>query len=94
MIKVTTWFENYCLSVSVYLEVKNTACMSGHLWYILLLVVRETAGIAAIFCKYLQGHGTLLCNQHHTLKRLVLNINSKVRIVSKLSEVHRGAIDE
>ena len=36
----------------------------------------------------------LLCNQHHTLKRLVLNINSKVGIVWSLLEVQHGAIIE
>ena len=36
----------------------------------------------------------LLCNQHHTLKRMVLNIKSKVGIFGRLSEVQRGAIDE
>ena len=56
--------------------------------------VHEIAGIAAILCKSLQGHITLLCNQHHILKRLVLDINSKFGIVGILSEVQRGAISE
>ena len=59
-----------------------------------MLVVHEIAGIDAILCKSLQGNSTLLCNQHHTLKRLVLDINSKVGIVGSFSEVHRGAISE
>ena len=63
-------------------------------WWILLLVFHEIAGIAAISFKSLQGHITLMCNQHHTLKRLVIDINSKVGIVGSLSEVHRGAISE
>ena len=60
----------------------------------MLLVVYEIAGITAILCKYLQGHGTLLCNQHHMLKRLVFEINIKVGIIGRLSEVHRGTIDK
>ena len=63
-------------------------------WWIMLLVFHEIAGISAILCKYLQGHGTLICNQHHTLKRLVFYINSKVGIIRILLEVHRGAIDK
>jgi hypothetical protein len=35
----------------------------------------------------------LLCNQHHTLQRLVIEIN-KVGIVGILTEAQRGAIDE
>jgi hypothetical protein len=42
----------------------------------------------------LQRHGALLCNQHHTLQRLVLEINNKVGIVGILTEAQRGAIDE
>jgi hypothetical protein len=42
----------------------------------------------------IQRHGALLCNQHHTLQRLVLEINNKVRIVGILTEAQRGAIDE
>ena len=63
-------------------------------WWIMLLVVHEISGIAAIACKSLQGHSTLLCNQHHTLKRLVIDINCKVGIVGILSEVQCGAISE
>ena len=59
-----------------------------------MLAVHEIAGIAAIVCRLLQGHSTLLYNQHHTLKRLVLEINSKVGIVGSLSEVQRGAISK
>jgi hypothetical protein len=62
-------------------------------WWILTLFVHEIAGIAAISCKSLQRHGALLCNQHHTLQRLVLEIN-KVGIVGILTEAQRGAIDE
>ena len=94
MIKVTTWFDKHRLAVAAYLEEKKPACMPDSSWWILLLVVHDIAGIAAISCKSLQGHGTLLCNQHHTLKRLVLEINSKVGIIGRLSEVQRGAIDE
>jgi hypothetical protein len=60
-------------------------------WWILMLFVHEIAGIAAISCKSLQRHGALLCNQHHTLKRLVLEINNKVGI---LTETQCGAINE
>jgi hypothetical protein len=44
--------------------------------------------------KSLQSHGALLCKQHHTLQRLVLEINNKVGIVGILKEAQRGAIDE
>lgn len=94
MIKVTTWFDKHRLAVAAYFEEKKPACMPDESWWILLFVVHEIAGIAAISCKSLQGHGTLLCNQHHTLKRLIAEINSKVGIVGSLSEVQRGAIIE
>jgi hypothetical protein len=63
-------------------------------WWILMLFVHEIAGIAAISCKSLQRHGALLCNQHHTLQRLVLEINNKVGIAGILAEARRCAIDE
>ena len=94
MIKVTTWFDKHRLAVVVYFEEKKPACIPDESWWILLLVVHEISVIAAILCKYLQGHSTLICNQHHTLKRLVLDINSKVGIVGSLSEVQRGAISK
>jgi hypothetical protein len=59
-----------------------------------MLFVHEIAGIVAISCKSLQKHGALLCNQHHTLKCLVLEINNKVGIVGILTEAQRGTIDE
>jgi hypothetical protein len=59
-----------------------------------MLFVHEIAGIAAISCKSLQRHGALLCNQHHMLQRLVLEINNRVGIVGILTEAQRGAIDE
>ena len=68
--------------------------MTEESWWILLPVVHEIAGIADILCKSLQGYSTLLCNQHHALKRLVLNINSKVGIVGSLLVVQPGAIRE
>ncbi|CAK9260470.1 unnamed protein product [Sphagnum jensenii] len=68
--------------------------MPDDLWWILMLFVHEIAGITAILCKSLQRHGALLCNQHHTLKRLVLEIDNKVGIVGILTEAQRGAIDE
>ena len=68
--------------------------MPDKLWWILLIVVHKTAGITAILCKYLQGHSTIMCNQHYTLKCLVLDINSKVGIVGSLSVVQRGVISE
>ena len=94
MIKVTTWFDKHRLAFVTYFEEKKPACMPDESWWILLLVVHEIAGIVAISCKSLQGHSTLLCNQHHTFKRLVININSKVGIVGSLSDVQRGAISE
>ena len=36
----------------------------------------------------------LLCNQHHTLKRLVLKISIMVGVVGIFPEVHSGAINE
>jgi hypothetical protein len=59
-----------------------------------MLFVHDIAGIAAISYKSLQSHGALLCNQHHTLQRLVLEINNKVWIVDTWTEAQRGAIDE
>ena len=94
MIKGKIWFDKHRLAVVMYFEEKKPACMPDKSWWILLLVVHEISGIAAISCKSLQGHSTLLCNQHHTLKRLVLDINSKVGIVGSLSEVQRGAISK
>ena len=60
MIKVTTWFDNHWLVVIAYFEEKKPACMKDESWWILLLIVYEIAGIAAISCKSLQGHSTLL----------------------------------
>ena len=94
MIKVTTWFDNHRLAVAAYLEEKRPACMPDESWWILLLVVHEIAGIVAISCRSLQGHGVLLCNQHQTLKRLVDEIILKTGAVGNLSEAQRGAIDE
>ena len=68
--------------------------MPDESWWIMLLLVHDIAGIAAISWKSLQGHSTLLCNQHHALKRLVIDINFKVGIVGILSEVQCGAISE
>jgi hypothetical protein len=59
-----------------------------------MLFVHEIAGIAAISAKSIQRHGALLCNQHHTLQCLVLEINNKVGIGGILTEAQRGAIDE
>ncbi|CAN5955228.1 unnamed protein product [Sphagnum jensenii] len=94
MIKVTTWFDQHRLAVVAYLEEKKPNCMPNDLWWILMLFVHEIAGIAAISCKSLQRHGALLCNQHHMLKRLVLEINNKVGIVGILTKAQRDAIDE
>lgn len=93
LIKVTTWFDKHRLAVAASLEEKTPACKPDESWWILLLVVHEIAGIAAISCKSLQGHGTLLCNQHHTLARLVDEINSTVGVVGRLSDDQRAAID-
>jgi hypothetical protein len=92
MVKVTTWFDRHWLAVVVYLEEEKPNCMPDDSLWILMLFVDEIAGIAAISCKSLQRHGALLCNQHHTLQRLVLEIN-KVGIVGVLTEAQRGAID-
>ena len=94
VIKVTTWFNKHRFSVTAYLEENNRACMPDSSWWVLLLVVHEITGIAAILWKYLQVHGMLMLNQHHTLKRLVFDISIKVGIIRRLSEVQRGAIDE
>ena len=94
MIKVTTWFDNHRINVAAYLEDKKPDCMLDSSWWLMLIVVHEIAGISAILCKYMQVHGTLMCNQNHTLKRLVFDINSKVGIIGRLSEVHCGAIDK
>ena len=87
MIKVTTWYDNHWIAVKAYLEEKKLDFMLDNLWCILVLIIYEITVIAAIFCKYLQGHSTLLCNQHHTLKLLILKINSKVGVVQRFSEV-------
>ena len=60
----------------------------------MLIIVHEIMGITAISCKSLKGHGTLLCNQHHTLKRLVFDIKRKVGIVGILSDLHRVTVDK
>ena len=61
--------------------------MPDNLWWFILLVVHEIMGMADILCKSLWDHGTLMCNQNHTLKRLFLNINGKVGIVGKNLEL-------
>ena len=94
MIKVTTWFDKHWLAVVAYLKEKKPSYVPDESWWILLLVVHEISCIAAILCKSLQGHITLRYNQHHTLKRLILYINSKVGVVGSLSEVQRVAISE
>ena len=93
MMKVTTWFDKHCFTVVAYLESKMPACKPDKTWWILLLVVHEIACIAAIASKSLQRHNTLLCNQHHTLARLVGKISSKVGIVGPLSDSQRAVID-
>jgi hypothetical protein len=93
MVKVTTWFDRHRLAVVAYLEEKKQNCMPEDSRWILMLFVHEIAGIAAISCKSLQRNGALLCNQLHTLQRLVLEIN-KVGIVGILTEAQRGPIDE
>lgn len=94
MVKVTTWFDRHRLAVEAYLEKKKPSCVPDDSWWILMLFVHEIAGIAAISCKSLQTHGALLCNQHHTLQRLVREINSKVGIDCMLTESQRGQVDE
>lgn len=88
---MTTWFDKHRLGVAAYLEEKNQACIPDESWWILSISVHE---IAAISCKFLQGHGTLLCTQHQTLKGLIREITSKVGIVGSLTDTQRGAIDE
>jgi hypothetical protein len=92
-VTVTTWFDQHRLAVVAYLEEKKLNCMPDDSWWILMLFVHEIAGIAAISCKSLQRYRAQLCNQHHTLQRLVLEIN-KVGIVGILTEAQRGVIDE
>jgi hypothetical protein len=93
MVKVTTWFDRHRLAVVAYLEEKKPNCMPDDSWRILMLFVHEIAGIAVISCNSVQRHGALLRNQHHTLERLVLEINNIVGIVGILTEAQRGAID-
>jgi hypothetical protein len=93
MVKVTTWFDRHRLAVGAYLEEMKPNCMPGDSLWILMLFVHEIAGIADISCKSLPRHGALLCNQHHTLQHLVLEINNKVGMVGILREAQRGAID-
>ena len=85
MIKVTTWFDKHQIAVVTYLEEKKPAFMPDKSWWIILLIFHDISGITDILCKFLQGHSTLLFNQYHTLKRLVLDINSKVGIVGIMS---------
>jgi hypothetical protein len=94
MVNVTTWFDRHRLAVIAYLEEKKPNCLPDDSRWILILFVHEIAGIAAISCKSLQRHGALLCNQHHTLQRLVPEINNKAGIVGILTEAQRGAIDK
>ena len=60
MIKVTTWFDKHRLAIVTYYEEKKLDCILDESWWILLLFVHDIAGIAAILCKSLQGHSTLL----------------------------------
>jgi hypothetical protein len=78
MVKLTTWLDRHQLAVIAYLEEKKPNCMPDDSWWILMLFVHDIAGISSISRKSLQRHGALLCNQHHTLQRLVLEINNKV----------------
>ena len=94
IIKLCTWYKNNWLAVDMYLEVKKPDSVLYNSWWMTLLVIHEISCIAAISCKSLHGHGTLMCNQHHTLKRLVLKINSKVGIFGIFSEVQHGTIDK
>ena len=94
IIKVTTWFDKHRLAVVAYFKEKNPDCIPDKSWWIMFLVVHDIAGISAISCKSLQGHSTLMCNQHHTLKCLVLGINSNIGIVGSLSEVQHSAISK
>ena len=94
MIRVINWFDNHQLAISAHFDMKKTYRMSENLWWILLLVIQEIAVIVAILCKSLLDHGTLLCNQHHMLKRIILDINSNFGIIGRLSEVQRGVIGE
>jgi hypothetical protein len=48
MVKVTTRFYRHRLAVVAYLEEKKPNCMPDNLCWILILVVHEIAGIAAI----------------------------------------------
>ena len=93
MMKVTTWFDKHRLAVVAYLELKKPVFPPDETGWILLLVVREIACIAAIASKSLQRHNSQLCNQHHTLVRLFDEISSKVDIVGTLLHSQRAAID-
>ena len=62
MIKVTTWFDKHRLAVVTYFKEEKPAYMPDELWWIMLFVVHDVAVIAAILCKSLQAHSTLMCN--------------------------------
>jgi hypothetical protein len=91
---MTSWLDRHRLAVVAYLEETKPNCMPDDSRWILMLFVYEIAGIAAISCKSLQRYGALLCNQHHTLQHLVLEISNKVGIDGIFTEAQRGAIDE
>lgn len=92
MTKVMTWFDKHQLAVVAYLEPKVPACKPDETRWILLLVLYEFARITANACKSLQRHSTLLCNQHHTLGRLVDEISHKVGVVDRLPDSQRAAM--
>lgn len=94
MMKVTTWFDKHRLTVVAYLKPRTPACKRDETWWMLYFSAREIARFTAIASKSLQRHNTLLCNQHHTLTRLVDKICSKASIFCLLSDFYRAAIDK
>lgn len=92
MMKVTIWLDKHRLAVAAYLESNLSAFKPDETWWILLLVVHETACVAAIACKSLQRRSTLLCNQYRTPARLVDEISQKVGFVGPLSDSQRAAM--
>lgn len=94
MIKVTSWMDTHRLAVRTVLDEKKPSCTPPDSWWILMLLVHEIAGLAAISCKSLQGRSELLCNQHHTLQRLVFELKTKFGVDGSLSLDQRTSIDE
>lgn len=75
------------------MELKASDCIPNETWWILLLFVHEVACIASNTIKLLQDHGTLQCNQNHTLVYLVDKMSDKVVVFSRLLNSQYALID-